>query len=305
MATCGNANNIRIEPVDIFWKMQEQWCLDFSGVTASGLGGQYVKLYKPDGTGYYAWFDENNTDVDPAPASLTEIEVNYGASAASTAIAAAFQTAVDAVVGFKAEVSSSNSNHVIVTCIDLGDATDFDEGTATSVVLNQLSEGRDFYLGLLSGDVENGFEEQLKEIMAHQSGSTALADLRVGVKAEITTVLQEVPVSTFKELFAKTGGGSFTPSGGTIIHGWGTSRQGDNTLIQAGKLVLHPVRLSSSDYSEDLCFWRAYPMPESLVFSGENPKTLSVKWKIYKDENIDSNICYFGQGDWTQLLAVD
>jgi hypothetical protein len=303
MATCGNVTNIRIEPVNVFWKMQEQWCFDFTNVTASGIGGQYVNLSTTT-VANYAWFDENNTDVDPAPAGKTAIEVNYAASASTTAIASAFATAVNAAAGYDAVVSTSNSNHVIVTSLVYGSVTDYDSGTATTVVVSQLSEGRDFDLGLLDGDIEVTFEETLLEVTAHQSGTTSLADLRQGKVVEVATVLKEVPVSKIEELFAKTGGGSYTPMSGTVLHGWGNSRQGDNTIIQAGKLILHPVRLASNDFSEDLCFWRAYALPESLVFSGENPKTLSVTWKIYQDENIDSNINIFSVGDWDQLSYV-
>lgn len=304
---CGTVTNIRIEPVNVFFKMQEQWCFDFSGdITAAGLGGKYVLLASPT-VEYYAWFDENNTDVDPAPAGKTEIEVDYAASASASAIATAFAAAVNAIVGLKAVVS--DTFHVIVTCTAYGDALDFTVGTATgtgaAVVLNQLSEGRDYDLGLLDGDVEVGFEETLFELTAHQTGVTPIADLRQGVSVEITTVLKEVTSDALNELFAKASGGTHTPMSGTELIGVGSSRQGDNTIVQAGKLVLHPVRLSSSDNSEDLCFWRAYPMPESLTFSGENPKLLSVTWKIYKDEDINENVNFWAFGDWTQLEYVD
>ncbi len=303
--SCGNVNSIRIEPANVYWKMQEQWCVCFSGVTAAGIGGQYINLYKPDGTAYYAWFDENNTDTDPAPASKTEIEVSYAASATTSAIATAFASAVDAIVGFKATVSANDPECVVVTAIDYGNAADWDNGTATTVVLDQLSEGRNFDLGLLDGDIELSFEEQLFEVTAHQTGATKIADLRQGLSAEVTTTLQEADSSKLREIFGEVAGSTITPVAGTELFGWGTSKLGQNTILEAGKLILHPVRLAAGDYSEDLCFWRAYPMPESLTFSGENPKLLSITWKIYKDENIDSKVNMFAFGDWTQYAYED
>ena len=90
--SCSSVANIRIEPVDVYWKEFEQECWDFESATAAGLGGKYVVLYNAAGTGFYAWFDENNTDVDPAPGGLTAIEVNYAASASASAIATAFSS---------------------------------------------------------------------------------------------------------------------------------------------------------------------------------------------------------------------
>lgn len=75
-------------------------------------------------------------------------------------------------------------------------------------------------------------------------------------------------------------------------------------MVQARRLVLHPVRLDDADYSEDLCFWKAYPIPESIVYSGENPKVMNISFKCYLDEDQPSVIQLFSVGDWTQLLPV-
>ena len=95
------------------------------------------------------------------------------------------------------------------------------------------------------------------------------------------SIKQEVFLPKLKEIF---GNNTHTPSAGTELFGWGSSRQGLNTIVQARRLILHPVALGASDLTRDLCFWKAYPKPNSLTYSGENPQTVSVEFKLYRDE---------------------
>lgn len=290
--------NIRIEPVDVYWKQYEQEQWDFSDATAAGLGGKYVTMYLPNGTGYYAWFDENNTDVDPAPAGLTAIEVDYAASASASAIASAFQAAVDAVSGFTATVSGTA---VTVTRDAFGDTTDATEGDAVGVTLTKCQNGKDVYLGLLQGDVSVAFEETTLQLTAHQTGTSVRADLRQGNNATISLVLQESDNALRKSMFTNTAGGAYTPMGGTELYGWGNSKQGLSTIVDSGRLILHPVALDPSDYSRDLCFWYAYPKLNSITFSGENPEVMEIEFSCYIDESKDEAISLFAFGDHTQV----
>lgn len=308
--SCAGVGNIKIEPVSCTWEIEEMETFDFTGQTAAGLGGKYVLLWKAlDAVAYYAWFDENNTDVDPAVASKTAIEVNYAASAASTAIASAFATAVNAVAGFDAVVDSDDSNVVVVTRTAVGETTASTEGN-TTIEVTRCQEGGSFDLGLLQGDLEVSFEETLLEVTAHQSGVTPLADLRQGSVTSVTLTMQETHAAALKQMFAKAAGGTDTPGGGTEVFGVGSSRVGTNTIVQARRLILQPEALASNDYSRTICFWKAYPLPESLVFSGENPQVLSVTFKIYKIEDIAGNdpipeaINIWCYGNYTQYLPA-
>lgn len=300
--SCAGVGNIKIEPVNATWEIEEQECFDFTGQTAAGLGGKYVLLWSAlDAVAYYAWFDENNTDSDPAVAGKTAIETNYAASAASTAIASAFRTAVNAVSGFDAQIDTDDANIIKVTRTAVGNTTDSTAGN-TTVIVTKTQDGGSFDLGLLSGDVEFAFEETLLEVKAHQTGTTLLADLRQGTVSSLTLTMQETHASALKEMFARASGGVDTVT--TEVFGVGTSRIGTNTIIQARRLILHPEALGSSDYSRDMCFWKAYPLPESLVFSGENPQTLSLTFKCYKDDSIDEAVNIWVYGDYTQYLPV-
>jgi hypothetical protein len=289
--------NIRIEPVFVSWKEKEQEQWELANVTAAGVGGKYITMYLPTGVGYYAWFDENSTDTDPTPAGLTAIAVDYGAGASASTIATALQVAIDAVSGFTATVSGT-----VVTVIrdNDGECTDATIGDAAQITLTKCQDGKDIDLGLLQGDVEVAFEETTLELTAHSSGTTLLADLRQGVNATVSLTLQESDNTLRKAMFTGSAGGAFTPSGGTELFGWGSLKQGLNTIVDAGRLIFHPVAAQSSDYTRDLCFWKAYPKISSITFSGENPEVMAIEFNCYLDSSRPEGINLFSVGNHTQ-----
>ena len=290
--------NIRIEPVDATWKDYESESWDFTNATAAGLGGKYVVLTNAAGTLFYAWFDENNTDVDPAPGG-TAIEVNYAAAATPAAIATAFNTAVGAATGFDATLDTSG---LISTSIRtaFGSCTDSTVGNVGALIaLTKQTDGKDVYLGLLEGDVSVSFEETTLELTAHQTGTTLLADLRQGVSATISLTLKESDNTLRQTMFAGTAGGSVV-GGSSTVYGWGNLKQGLSSIVEAGRLILHPVALADADLSRDMCFWKAYPLISSIVFSGENPEIMEIEFKCYIDTGKAEGINLFMFGDHTQ-----
>lgn len=298
------ANNIKIEPVDVQWQIEEQWHITTVADVASSSNNNYFILSTPSGGLFHVWLDVNNTGVDPAPSGSTAIEVNIAVGATAAAIATAIAAAVDAHADFHAEASGAT---VTITADAAGDVSDWSDGpggNATGFTFSQCQEGGDDYLGLLDGDVEVAFEESLLEVTAHQTGVTLLADLRQGTIATINLTLKECDLPNLKKIFSKASGGSYTPSGGTELFGWGVSRQGLSTLLQSRRLIMHPVAVDDADLSQDLCFWKAYPLPDTLVFSGENPKTLGVSFKTYIDTGKPEAIRQFAFGDWSQLVPV-
>lgn len=284
--------NISIAPVNVLWRAKGEFCVDFKDATASGLGGQYMSFYLPDGAGYYAWFDENNTDTDPAPGGFTEIEINYAASALTTAIATAFQTAVDGITGFVATVDGTV---VTVKCDDFGSVTAPANNTATSLLITFIRKGKNYDLGFLQGDVELNFAPSNFVLTAHQTGVTPLASLNQGFETiEVATVLLESTKSKLKDVY-EIYGGTQTPGGGTQVYGAGSAAQGKNMLLEAGVLTLKPV--NAVDETESAHIMLAVPVPDSLVFSGENPKTLSVTWQGFIDTSFNSKFNAVAFGD--------
>lgn len=138
-------------------------------------------------------------------------------------------------------------------------------------------------LGFTEGDIEIGFVEDVVDVTAHQEGTNVLSGIRTGKGIEVSITLKETNRELVKYMMQQSGQ-SITASGGSsAVVGWGSGRDFTQTLGQAAALKFHPVVNAANNYSEDIQFWKAYPMPESFVFSGENPSTLSMTFKIYPD----------------------
>lgn len=138
-------------------------------------------------------------------------------------------------------------------------------------------------LGLTEGDVEITFVEDIVDVTGHQEGTNILSGIRTGKRAEVSITMKETNRALVKYMLEQSGQ-SITASGGaSAVVGWGSGRDFTQTLSQAATLKFHPVTKASGDYSEDITFWKAYPKPDSFVFSGENPSTLTIEFLIYPD----------------------
>ncbi len=400
--SCGSVGNIKIEPVNVSWQIEEQWMVKCLADVASSLNNKYFKIRNGLDAKFHVWFNVNSAGSDPAPSGSTAIEVPLAIGATAETIATAIAAALSGSFASKqiqdilytAKVPGTGGNSITITYVDdgtagaetigvsgnaitvhmedgvstaqqiatavtgdtgamallgsvavdsgdeddpqaavgstpltgggtasthfvadsdgdevhitaavAGDCTDW-EDSDTGFTLTQCQDGGDFDLGLLDGNVEPKFEEKLLEIMAHQNGSTPLADLRQGVGVEVAMTLKECDAEHLKAIFSRASGGTDTPSAGTEVFGWGKSRLGQSTLPQARRLILHPVVLADDVLTRDLCFWKAYPIPDSLVFSGEDPQTLGVTFKCYLDDDKPDAISMFGVGDWSQYVPV-
>jgi len=158
-------------------------------------------------------------------------------------------------------------------------------GTVTNIKVKPMSVvWAGSALGFTEGDLELTLTEDAVDVTAHQEGTNILSAIRTGKGAELSISLKETNVALVKFILGQSGDVD-NPSGATanLVVGWGNSKDFTHVLSQAGKLVLHPVALASNDYSEDICAWKAYPVPESFTFSGENPSLLNCTFKCYPD----------------------
>lgn len=288
-----SAANIKTNPRYVYWMIEAQECFDFSSVSASVLGGQYVSLYTPNGSGFYTFFDENNTDVDPAPGGLTLINVDYAAAATAGAIATAFQAAVDGAAGFSAAFVPGSTTIVRVTRDAVGSVTP-SAGTAASVAVTIEKKGKNVDLGLTEGDIESPSSPATLTITAQQFGLTPVAIVGTGFEElEVEITLLETQASKLKEFYSIYGG-SFTPGGGTEIFGMGTAFLGKAMLTESARLVLRPVNATNA--LEDLVYLAAVPVPSTFTISGENPQKLSLTFKCVVDTTFNSvsNMIAFG-----------
>lgn len=298
-----NVANIKLEPCNVTWEIEEQWQVTCVADVSSSLNNKWFKMYLPDGTWKHVWFNVGGAGTDPAPGgSAGDIEVAIAVNALASAVATALNLAVDAETGWESTVSGDK---VTITNVDVGQTESMVDGTAaTGFTFTQCQDGGSLDMGYLDGDIEVTFEEQQLDITAHQTGTTILAALRQGLINEITMTMKEASdLTKIRELLLGTAGGVYTPSGGTEVMGWGTASLGANTIIKSRRLVLHPVSAGSSK-AKDICFWKAYAKPDTLTISGENPKTLGLTFSVYRDDTKPEAVNQFVFGDWSQAEFV-
>jgi len=300
---CNNVANIRIEPCTVTWEIEEKWEITAVADVSSSLNNKYFHIYDGANNKYHVWFNVGGAGVDPAPANSTAIVVAIAANATASAVATATNSAIDANANFESTVSGAV---VEAWAIVAGQSTDWANAAGLASAgfgFVQCQDGGSLDLGYLDGDIEVTFEEQQLDITAHQTGTTILASLRQGLINEISLTMKEADMAKYKELMLGTAGSAYTPSGGTEVFGWGTATLGANTIIKSRRLVLHPVAQGSSK-ARDLCFWKAYALPDTLTISGENPKTLGLSFKVYKDDAKPESVNQFVFGDWSQTEFV-
>ena len=293
-----SSNNIIINPVNVLWQIEASELLDFTGIVSTTLDGVYFTINSAkDATEYYVWFNLDAGSVDPAPAGKTAIPVAVTTGDSPATIATATQTAIDALGDFSASVVESVKVSVKRAAVgEVTDTADVDSGVGVTI----CRRGKDFDLGLLQGDVEPTFAPANFVVQAQQTGLTPLALLNQGFETlEATTVLQETGKSQLKELY-KIYGGAFTPGAGTEVFGAGLAALGKNLLVDGARLVFRPVNTISDELSYDYNFMLALPIPDTLTFSGENPRVLSVTWSGFVDESIDSRVNAVLVGDASQ-----
>lgn len=154
-------------------------------------------------------------------------------------------------------------------------------------------------LGFVDGDLEFSTTEDLVDITAHEEGTNILTAIRTGKSAEISVALKETNTALVQYIFQQ-GGALATASGAaSATIGWGSNKDFTQVTTQAGKLVLHPKTKAASDLSEDIAAWKAYPVPESFSFSGENPSLINVTFRIFPDLAKADEFRLFVIGDHT------
>jgi len=172
-------------------------------------------------------------------------------------------------------------------------------GTVTNVIVQPMDvTWSSSALGFTEGDIEVTITEDAVDVTAHQEGTNVLTTIRTGKSAEVTLALKETSREQVKYILENSGE-SITASGGSsAVVGWGSGRDFTQTLSQAAALTLHPVTKGASDYSEDVHFWKAYPVPESLSYSGENPAILNITFRCFPDTTKDNQARLGVIGDW-------
>jgi len=299
-------SNVKIEPMSVTWGSdvaQVQTITCVADATDS-LDGKYFYLYTAlNAAKYHFWFNTSGgSAADPNPGGSTAEAVALTTNDTASAVATALAAVIDGLAGFTASASGAV---VTVTNAAVGYSTaGFDVNSGFSFAVSTMGNSA-IDIGLIDGAVETSFKESLVDVKANQSGNNVLSQIRAGKEVEISVNFMETSVSQLRKLFTQGGGNAYTPAGanGTEVFGWGEANDFTQTLVQASKLVLHPVALGSSDHSRDMTFFKAYPMLDKLSFAGDKTMTVPVKFKIYPDQSSNSKIRYCVYGDSTQTMT--
>ena len=277
-STDNNASNIIISAVNIKWRIESRALVDVSA--ESDPDGTYFDLFDTNGATARVWYDLDSGSVAPStPAGGRLIEVDVTSGDSSSVIATAAAAAIDGDSAFSA---SATGSVIQVDSAAVGEVTDPDAGTSAAVI-TVCYKGKDFDLGLLEGEPSPTFEPQTFDVTSQQTGVTILSKLVQGFTANVETVLQETTLSRLQELYSIYGE-KFTPGAGTQVAGAGTGQIGKNLIVDAARLEFIPVNSNlSAELGYNYEFALAIPVPGSLVFSGENPRTLTVTWDAFPE----------------------
>jgi hypothetical protein len=292
---------IKLEAANLYWGREACRQVTLVDDVAGSLSGEYFYLDSKDidgnSTEYYVLLD-NGSAVDPTPTGKTKIPVSYTDGDDAATLAGLMQTAVDAIDGFNASVESSTQVHIENKYI--GEVVDGDRSNAPSLTFSDDS-GIGGFLGKTSEGIELAIETQSTEIQANQTGLLVTDEIFQGQTASLTAAFLELTKDRLKSIIAGAVGGSYTPSGGTELVGGGDSRLFQSLKqVGGGKLILNPIRLGSSDRSEDVIFWISAPKPESINYSGTDVQVLNCTFTAYLDESKPSAVRLYAFGDWSQ-----
>ena len=302
MACRTTTQPIKLEAANLYWGREACRQVTLVDDVAGSLSGEYFFIDAKDidgvSTEYYVLLEGTTPPSDPAPAGKTKISVSYSDDDSAATIAGLIQVAVDAVEGFKAEVVSGSQVHIENNYI--GEVVDGDRSNAPSLSFSDDS-GIGGFLGKTSEGIELAIETQSTEIQANQTGLLVTDEIFQGQTASLTAGFIELTKERLKSIIGGAVGGSYTPSGGTELTGGGDSRLFQSLKqVGGGKLILNPIRLGSSDRSEDVIFWISSPKPESINYSGTDVQVLNCTFTAYLDESKPSAIRLYAFGDWSQ-----
>lgn len=295
--------DIKLEAVSVKWGREECRQVTFVDDVTGSLDGEYWDMNTVDNDGvetaYYIWLD-NGSSVDPAIAGKTGVQVTYADDDTASAIAALFVTALAAI-----DVNASQSAaEVVYENVYIGLVTAEVYTNAPLLTIANLQSGIGGSLGVTAqGGTTLTMEAQSVELKADQTGEVVLGEIYTGSIASADMSLIEMTKERWETVVGSVTGDIFTPSGGTRLVGYGTSRNYNNLFDLGGKLILHPIRLAVTDRSEDIVFWRSAPKPATISYSGTDQQGMEVTFTAYNDTSKPEEISLFAQGDWQQDLS--
>lgn len=173
------------------------------------------------------------------------------------------------------------------------------EGNILVEAMNVSWGGTD--LGATSGGVTVTPTVNTVEITADQLGAQRLDEVQNGTTVEVSMTLQEMTAAQWASIVGSSTGDNHTPVAGTQVTGYGESKNFTNLSASALELVLKPV--GAVNDLRNLHFHKAYPIPGSISYSGDEVSSMEVTFRVIRDTTKDSKINLFVFGDGTQDLT--
>ena len=295
-----------LSAADVTWVRNQRLCVEVTAA-ASALDAKYFTIDAPASDGgssnlYYVWFNLDAGSVDPAPAGRTAIEVAVTTGETTTQVASALQAAMEAEADFRAKLSSSDVNAVIIDTEFGGSVDNAPADVDTTFTFLLQKSGLGGSLGRTSGGIEVSMESNSVQINSDQTGALVLDDIITGQTVEATMSLLEMTPERWETIVGSVTGDTYTPSGGTQVVGFGESRLYSSLFDLGGRLVMHPTRLAASDKSYDITFPLSAPKPSSINFSGEEPQLMEVTFTALLDSDTNTAVNLMVFGDSSQDL---
>lgn len=301
-----SSSSFLLSAANVSWGTRECYTVLVNNVAADLDGEHFLidALSSNFGTNveYYAWFSDG-VAADPAPAGKTAIIIDISAATSEVDVAAAILLVFEAHASFRAKLDIADSSNVtvIIEAEFKGAITNIAADVDSLVTITQRRIGLGGDLGKTSQDgVEVTMETSSVEIKADQTGELVLDEVLVGQSVSASMSLIEMTAARWKSIVGSVAGDAFTPSGGTELVGFGTTRLYSSLLDLGGELVLHPTRKAASDKSFDITFFKSAPKPGSINFSGSEVQAMEVEFNALLDSDIQEAIRLMAFGDTSQ-----
>lgn len=197
----------------------------------------------------------------------------------------------------------------------MGDATKI-KTIPANVIFDALE------LGYTSSPIEFLVEAKNKEVTVDQLGDEIVALINQGVDVSLKATFKEVDKSLLEKIYGAaaiasvftdgtcdvdpstnttqalcTGaGGNWTASTSSVL-GFGSKNVGTNLAANGKLLKLVPENDAEKDKS--LVFWKAYPVPGGLKYSGAEESEVEIEFKVVADKTKPAEIekGYLGNPD--------
>ena len=151
-------------------------------------------------------------------------------------------------------------------------------------------------LGSTSGGVEGSIEVQSTDIVTDQNGTAPVDAIQTGVAVTLSMTLIELNTANYNQMIATPTGGSASGSDATV-YGHGSSKNFTSMVAMSNLLRLRPH--GNTDESEDISFWKACPIVDSLSFAPDSANSMSVSFRIFKDSTKPAAVDLYAIGDPT------